>query len=165
MSFDKREAILEQMLVVLGQVGSGWVAQANGETSVFRNRAEIPTEKLPALVLLDGSETIIARPGWGSSTGITPSTPAPQIYQLTPQVFIVCKPRDTIENVGVGEELSAMRMKLLTAMLNDDELDGLLGSNGDIFYLGHQTDLQTGSTVLGTMQVNFQLNYVFDPRA
>jgi hypothetical protein len=160
---DMREQILSQMLALMTQVGTGWAAQVNGDLSVFRNRAEIPADKLPALVLLDGSENLKAGLSKSLSLGLVPGQVPPQIMVLTPQVFIICKPRDTIENAGVGPELSAMRVKLLNAMLNDDVLGSLLGSNGDIAYLGHQTDLQTGSTVLGQMQLNFQLSYVLDP--
>lgn len=160
---DKRELILSQMLTLLTQVGTGWVAQVNGDLSVFRNRAEIPTDKLPALVLLDGRESLKGGQPKSLSMGLVPGQIPAQIYVLEPQVFIICKPRDTIENAGVGPELSTMRVKVLNAFLNDDNLGSLLGSNGDIAYLGHETDLQTGSTVLGQMQLNLQLSYVFDP--
>lgn len=140
---DKRELILQQVLAVLARVGTGWAAAENGEQSVFRNRAELPPDKLPALVLLDGRESIKSKPGWSSSTGLVPGQTAPSIYVLEPQIFIVLKPRDTIANEGVGPELSMMRSKVLTAMLDDENLGALLGSNGDIAYIGHETDLQT----------------------
>ena len=57
-----------------------------------------------------------------------------------------------------------MRIKLIRAMLGDDNLAALLGSSGDIIYLGHQTDQETGYTFQGQMQVNFQLTYLLDPR-
>lgn len=153
---DKREIILERMLTLLGTV--------NGTTpplNVFRNRAEIPTDKLPALVLLDGKENI-KYPKLPYGKGGTPYTP-PFVYDLLPQVFIVLKPRDDINNTGVGEELSGLRMQVLKAIIHDSDLRYMLGSNGELNYLGHVTDLQTGSTVLGQMQLNFQLSYVFDP--
>jgi hypothetical protein len=151
---DKREAILERMLTLLGTV--------NGTTpplNVFRNRAEIPIDKLPALVLLDGSEAL-KFPNMPHTRG---GALVPTVFDLKPQVFIVLRPRDDINNVGVGEELSGLRIEVLKAFIQDDELRGLLGANGEINYLGHQTDLQTGSTVLGQMQLNLQLSYVFDP--
>ena len=152
------------MLTLLTEVGNGWTAQVNGEQSVFRNRAEIPTDKLPALVLLDGRESLKGGQPKSMSTGLLPGQIPPQVYVLEPQVFIICKPRGTIENEGVGPELSTMRIKVLNAFLNDGDLGSLLGANGELSYLGHETDLQTGSTVLGQMQLNLQLSYVFDPK-
>lgn len=151
---DKREIILERMLALLGTVNS-----ATPPLNVFRNRAEIPTEKLPALVLLDGKESL-KNPAMPHTRG---GAIVPSLFDLTPQVFIVLRPRDDINNTGVGEELSGLRMQVLKAFIQDGDLQGLLGSNGEINYLGHDTDLQTGSTVLGQMQLNFQLTYVFDP--
>jgi hypothetical protein len=151
---DKRETILERMLTLLGTVNS-----TTPPLNVFRNRAEIPTDKLPALVLLDGKE-VLKNPAMPHTRG---GAVVPGIFDLTPQVFIVLRPRDDINNTGVGEELSGLRMQVLKAFIQDDNLRALLGSNGELNYLGHETDLQTGSTVLGQMQLNFQLSYVFDP--
>jgi hypothetical protein len=151
---DKREMILSRLLTLLGTVNGG------PETlSVFRNRAEIPSEKLPALVLLDGKE-VLKNPQAVHTRG---GARAPGIFELTPQVFIVLKPRDTIENTGVGEELSGLRMRVLNAFTWDDELSALLGANGELMHTGHISDLQTGSTVVGQMQLYFQLTYVLDP--
>lgn len=152
---DKREMILVRMAALLGTVNG------TAETmNVFRNRAEIPEEKLPALVILDGREKI-KYPNLPRSRG---GIVVPAVFDLTPQVFIVLRPRKTVDNPGVGEELSGLRMQVLKAFTQDQELQYLLGTNGEINYLGHETDLQTGSTVVGQMQLNFQLSYVFDPQ-
>ena len=151
---DKRELILERLLALLGTVNG-----TSEPLSVFRNRAEIPEDKLPALVLLDGKESL-KYPAMPRTRG---GNLVPAVFDLTPQVFIVLKPRKTVDNPGVGEELSDMRMQVLKIFVQDDELRSLLGSNGEVNYLGHQTDLQTGSTLLGQMQLNFQLSYVLDP--
>lgn len=154
MSLDKREAILERMLALLQTVNS-----VTPPFSVFRNRGEIPTEKLPALVLLDGREDL----KYPAMTHTRGGAVVPTVFDLKPQVFVVLKPRDDINNVGVGEELSATRMQILKAFIQDDELRAMLGSNGEINYLGHETDLQTGAAMVGQMQLNFQLSYVFNP--
>jgi hypothetical protein len=152
---DKRELILERLLALLGTV-NGTADPLN----VFRNRAEIPIEKLPALVLLDGKEDL-KYPNLPHTRG---GARVPAVFDLKPQVFIVLRPRDDINNVGVGEELSGLRMQVIKSFTQDDELVlNLLGSNGEVMYLGHETDLQTGSTVLGQMQLNFRLSYVLNP--
>jgi hypothetical protein len=151
---DKREMLLERMLALLGMVTNG------AELSVFRNRAEIPTDKLPALVLLDGKEDL-RNPDMPHTRG---GIRVPAVFDLSPQVFIVLRPRDDINNAGVGEELSALRVQILALFVNDGDLADLLGSNGEIMYLGHDTDLQTGSSLLGQMQMHFRLSYVLDPQ-
>lgn len=153
--FDKRETILQRMLIILGTITGP--ATVDGVPSIFRNRGEVPIEKLPALVLLDGKEAIKVPT---SSRG---GALAPMILTLEPQVFVVLKPRDDVNNDGIGEELSQWRMKLLKAFTTDDELLALLGSNGEILYLGHETDMQTGSTMLGQIQMLFTLTYVLKP--
>jgi hypothetical protein len=155
MSFDKREAILQRMFAILAGVSGP--AVVDGQVSIFRNRGEVPVEKLPALVLLDGREEIrLSASGKG---GIL----APTLFTLQPQVFVVLKPREDVNNDGIGEELSDYRMRLLKAFTSDDSLLALLGSNGEIQYLGHESDMQTGSTMLGQMQMMFSLTYVLNP--
>lgn len=154
--FDKREAILERMLETLGTVDGPVVVEGN--KSVFRNRVELPPEKLPALVLLDGREEMsLSTSGHGGA--IVPTT-----FNLQPQVFIVLKPRVDINNEGIGEELSAWRMRVLKAIIGDESLRGLLGANGEIVYLSSETDMQAGSSLLGYMRLEFQLSYVLDPK-
>jgi hypothetical protein len=156
MPFDKREAILQRMLSILQ--GIPGPAVVDGEPSIFRNRGEVPVEKMPALVLLDGRETI------NISTHAKGGILAPTVFTLRPQVFVILKPTNRIDNDGIGEELSDYRMKLLKAFSGDEDLIFMLGSNGEIQYLGHETDMQTGSTMLGQMQMNFSLNYTLNPK-
>lgn len=162
--FDKREGILERMMVILrfshGLMASsefGGVALVDGEYSIFRNRGEVPDDKCPALVLLDGREVIrVSTSGKGGI--LTPTT-----FTLQPQVFVLLKQRENSSNNGVGPELSQWRMSLLKSFTSDEDLIAMLGSNGEIQYLGHETDLQTGSTMLGQMQMLFALTYVLNP--
>ena len=156
MSFDKREAILQRMFAILSTVVGP--PTVDGVPSIFRNRGEVPAEKLPAIVLLDGREVIrVSASGKG---GVM----APTLFNLLPQVFVILKPRDLINNDGIGEELSVYRMKMLKAFTTDEDLLAMLGANGEIQYLGHETDMQTGSTMLGQMQMLFSLTYVLNPR-
>jgi hypothetical protein len=153
--FDKREAILQRMFAILGTITGP--AVVDGQPSIFRNRGEVPPEKLPALVLLDGREEIrLSASGKG---GIL----TPTLFTLHPQVFVVLKPSEDINNDGIGEELSDYRMRLLRAFTTDEDLIAMLGTNGEVQYLGHETDMQTGSTMLGQMQLRFSLTYVLNP--
>lgn len=153
--YDKREAILQRMYAILHTIDGP--AVVNGVPSIFRNRGEVPPEKLPALVLLDGREEIRI------SAHLKGGIKAPMILTLQPQVFVVLRPTVETDNNGIGEQLSDYRMRLLRAFRDDDDLFGLLGSNGEIQYLGHETDMQTGLSMLGQMQLSFSLAYVLQP--
>jgi hypothetical protein len=153
--YDKREAILQRMFAILTTISGP--AVVDGQACIFRNRGEVPPEKMPALVLLDGREEIrLSASGKG---GIKVAT----LFTLLPQVFVILKPTEDASNTGIGEELSDYRMRLLKAFKDDDSLIAMLGSNGEINYLGHETDMQTGSTMLGQMQLLFSLTYVLNP--
>jgi hypothetical protein len=155
MAHDRREAILQRLFAILHTVTGP--AVVDGVPCIFRNRGEVPPELLPALVLLDGREEIrLSASGKG---GIL----APTLFTLQPQVFVILRPTTDNDNYGIGEELSGYRMRLLKAFTTDDDLMGLLGSNGEIQYLGHETDMQTGSTMLGQMQMLLSLTYVLRP--
>lgn len=152
---DKRELILTHLLTMLQTLDGP--ATVDGVKSVFRDRGEVPVEKLPAVVLLDGREEIKV------STSGRGGVYAPTIFNLRPQIFVVLKPRDDINNDGIGEELSQMRVAIIKIMRDDDTLAALLGANGEVQYLGHETDMQTGSTMLGQMQMDFMFSYVLNP--
>jgi hypothetical protein len=147
--------ILSHLLSMLQAVDG--VAVIEGVKSVFRNRGEVPAEKLPAVVLLDGREVLKI------TTSLHGGLRVPSIFTLSPQIFVVLKPRDDINNDGVGEELSLFRAKIIALIRDDDTLAALLGSNGEVIYEGHDTDMQTGSTMQGQMQMNFTFSYVLNP--
>lgn len=147
---DKRELILVRLLAILETID----IEAG---HVYRDRAEFEKEELPALVLLDGSETK-AMPSAGRAGGRVP-----QIMILTPQIFFVPLPTENSLNEGVGEMLSAFRIKIIKAILQDGQLEDLLGSNGYIEYRGTITDMQTGAEVQGQLQMDFAFTYTFDP--
>lgn len=152
---DRRELILLRLLAVLGTV------DGIDSDKVFRNRIQFGDTKenleLPCLVLLDGSETTL-----------TPNArnDAARVMLLAPQIFVVLKPTDDGKNTGVGETLSAFRVKIIKAILQDNVLADLLGvdsRSGYIEYRGIVSDLQTGSSVEGQLQMDFAFAYTFNP--
>jgi hypothetical protein len=153
---DRREEILQRLMAILASLNT--IPLFGGTPGAFRNRGQIPPDKLPALVLLDGIENQkISTEGKGGAK-------VPTVYTLEPQIFILLRPRETIENAGVGEELSTMRAQVLKAIIYDDSLNNLLGANGEVNYDGHDSDLQNGNAMEGAMQLRLRLMYVFDPR-
>jgi hypothetical protein len=149
---DKRELILKRLLQALSDIP--------GVESAFRNRGQFPDEKRPAIALLDGVEQVV-RAGAGVSRGHVRQPPV--IVELQPQIFVLLKSRDTVANAGVGEELSDWRVKVIKAITTDQPLIDLLGSNGGTVYRGSQTDMQTGRSMDGELQLNFGFSYVLNP--
>lgn len=156
---DKREEILLLLMELLGDI--------EGITAVYRDRGELPNDKLPAAVLLDGSERLRTHISGKSFVQMPPA-----MFTLSPQIFIILKPRDDISNekldgvdAPVGPELSLYRRRVINAM-KDENLAMLLGPNGQIECLKIDTDMQTGSTIgaMGAqMQFHYDLTYLLDP--
>lgn len=154
---DIRESILVRLEDVLGGIA--------GITSVYRDRAEMPIEKLPAAILLDGSEFVAQEIPPHKFVKMPPA-----LFTLVPQIFIVLKPRDDMTNTTldgadapVGPELSDYRNKVIAAVVNDPTLLSLVGSNGQITYRGSDTDMQSGSSMVGQIQLHFHFNYTLIP--
>lgn len=166
MPTDKREMLLNHMFTLIQQVP--------GFVSYYRNRGEVslygePTElypqgvpQLPAIFLLDGREVPIIPVSRGRSHGMPPGS---TILEIQCQVFIILMPRENQENDTVGQELNSLRMALCKKILKDETLAALCGNNGEVEYRGCETDLQTGSSIEGQMQLDFSLQYLFTTTA
>jgi hypothetical protein len=143
---DKREQILLRLEVILTTL-------AGADIFVYRDRAELENEELPAYVLLDGVETRLK----GSSDNRGPS-----IMLLQPQIFYVPTPTENQLNTGMGPQLSAYRVAMIKAVMQDGVLQDLLGDNGYMEYRGMETDMQTGAEVKGQFKLDFAFAYVFN---
>lgn len=156
---DKREQILLRLLALLGtsEVRGGEIDAAH----VFRDRAQLgdtqDNMELPALVLLDGSETNLTPQAKGDAV---------RVMLLTPQIFVVLRPTENGLNEGVGALLSDFRCRIVRAVLRDGELQNLMGidqRSGYIEYRGAVTDMQTGNTCEGILLMEFAFAYTFNP--
>lgn len=161
MARDRREEILSKVQSLLAGV-------AGLKNPVcYRNRDAFDDQRfLPAVILLDGSEERLTDIGRASGVVYMPAS----VVALTPQIFIQARPRDDESNeqldgvaAPIGPELSMWRTKVLKALTTDANLVALLGSNGQIEYVGCVTDMQTGSALEGMIQFNFRFSYVLRP--
>lgn len=147
---DTREEILVRLEELLGELS----------LSVYRNRGILPTDQRPAAVLLDGSgEVITSRLG---RKGREVAMAYPMLVALRPQIFVVIQVRPVSEAAAIGPLLSNYLGVILKTVLEDPDLLQLVGSNGDIGLLRYETDMQTGSTMEGQLQVDFEFRYVLD---
>lgn len=150
MARDVRELMLKRILVILESI-DGYTA--------YRNRGEFPKESLPALILLDGSGFKKTETKGGGRSRMSHFD-----MVLTPQIFIVLRALTQANNDGVGEALSAAAMLVLDAIVHDDELWYLMGADsGQIEWTNYDTDMQTGSSMTGSMRLDLAFTYVFDP--
>src|SRR5689334_18138113 len=100
MSEDKREDILVRIEAILS-------ANKTEGFKVYRNRAALEENDLPAYVLLDGGE----EKQKGSD-----DRRAPILMLMTPQIFYVPLPPENRTNDGIGPQMSEERSKLIKAI-------------------------------------------------
>jgi hypothetical protein len=159
MARDVAELLKVRVEEVLATVSGLAVKVVGGEPSVWRNRADIPPEECPALILLDGREE--------KTTGTRGRGSMPHALMLwQPQIWIALRERNTPENEGVGPEMSALRVDILKALKQDAEhgqMGVLMGENGEVEYRGYETDMAIGSDLVGNMVLNFSISYFWDP--
>lgn len=151
---DRRELILIRLLAILTTL-----AGANGIRTICRNRGLLPEELRPAITLLDGDETVTStqindgRGGRGLSA-------QPAMVIMRPEIFVVLDQR-LPKNELIGEDLNAWRIRILTAVAADTQINTLLTNNGSLIYEGCLTDLATGRSMEGQLQMQFALTYPF----
>ncbi len=139
---DKREQILSAIFEVLQGV--------TGFESCVRNRDQLPNEKRPALILLDGDEEARRDADGRGRVGSSPNrvTMKPEIYI----VFDTRKPR----NENLGEDLNAARASVLKALIEAPSIAVLCES---IFYGGCITDLAKGRVMEGQVGLAIEFTY------
>jgi hypothetical protein len=144
-SFDDREAILARLAAVL--------AATPGVTHFARNDLALPENSVPAILLLDGDETV-NEDAYDRGSRLPGSV---KIVTLDPEVYILVEDDPLL----VGPSLSQLRRRVVKAVLTDDELLGLAVDKG-VRYVGMQTGLAMGRSMSGEAALNFSIKYQFD---
>jgi hypothetical protein len=150
MAVDKREAILARLFVVL----SG----TPGLVTTVRNRGELPTDKRPSCLLLDGDEKADEKAREKGRITAYPNT-----VVMDPEVYVALESGRKPQNEGVGQDLNAFRVAIIKRVLTDTVLRDLVGSNGEIFYGGCMTDLARNREMNGEIGLIFMFRYVLNP--
>jgi hypothetical protein len=138
---DVREDILARLLEVVASIPNIRSAQ--------RNDVDISEDRLPNVGVYDGDEESDGATDIGSSR----PPKRPYVVQLTPHVVIV------EQAAAAGTQLSVFRREAIKRVLTDSQLIALVGSNGNIRYLGNQTNFDWGRTLQGVMAVQFNFKY------
>jgi len=123
------------------------------------NRDELPKEKVPGIILLDGDETKDPRFPQNSGRG-TPVSPG--MMRMSPEIYVVLDVRKP-GNTNAGEDLNLARATILNAVLHDVTLQTITGSGGSIVFDGAYTDLARNRQMRGQMGLAFTFVYPFIP--
>jgi hypothetical protein len=144
---DRRELILLRVLAILQGL--------SGIAVAVRNRGELPTDMRPAAVLLDADE--VARPSLPQQRGRL--TLPPQFVDMSPEIYVVMDQREP-KNERIGEDMNALRVAIVKAVMGDPDIHQLVGANGDIRYDGVATDMASGRSMEGQMRIRMTFTYV-----
>lgn len=147
---DKRKIILDRVFALLQAIP--------GVTHSFRNRGDLKEELRPAVLLLDGTESADGAAYQRGRVAVSPN-----VITMQPQIFVLPVPKDLPGNNGVTADIEDWRRKIIRALTLDDQLISFVGPNGQIEYRGMDTDMQSGSTMVGEIQFHFAFRYVLDP--
>lgn len=143
---DQRERILSAIFTAMEDIA--------GFESCVRNRDQLPTEKRPALILMDGDEE--ARrdaDGRGRVAG------SPNHVIMKPEIYIVFDTRKP-KNEGLGQDMNAARATVLKRLLTDASITDLCVN---VFYTGCVTDLAKGRVMEGQLGLAIEYTYLLKP--
>jgi hypothetical protein len=141
---DKREAILRRLVEI--------AAGIEGVATAVRNQDEISERSRPAIAIFDADESAAEHAGEHPGR-------APNIVEMSPELLILLGAKPEM----VGTALNALRAKLIKAVLADQQLNALAGSNGHVRYAGCGTHLGHGRSMEGSMNMQFSFSYVLRP--
>jgi hypothetical protein len=115
---DQREAILSRLVAICGGV--------SGIAAVGRNRLDVTGLARPAVVVLDGTETMVAQPEMLRRSEL-------QRMELSPDMTVFVRGDDGGE---AGVLLSRYRSAIVSAVLSDTALGDSVGKTGRVRYEG-----------------------------
>jgi len=148
MAIDKRELILARLFAVYQGIP--------GIETVVRNKGNLPEDKRPAISLFDADEEPDER-AWNIPGRVAA---APNLVNLRPETYVTLNAGE--ENMGTV--INGWRMKILKAVLLDDDLKTLVGENGAMRYEGCFTDLARERKLEGEIGLRLNFIYVLRPQ-
>lgn len=159
---DRRQEILDRLFDVLGALTIALQGGPNGPVSIVpghivKNRNELQAGEVPGFIVLDADEVRDPRtlqPPPGTQQSRMPA----QLMRMTPEIYVVLDVRP-VDNENVGADLNTARLAILNAVMTDEQLQGIVGSNGNITYDGCVTDLARNRTMKGQLGISITFTY------
>lgn len=158
---DRRELIISRLSAILGgltiTLSNGTIPAGN----FVHNRNELPAGLVPGIILLDADE--VHDPSkMPPAQGRQLNKMQIQLMKMTPEIYIVLDVRKPT-NTDVGEDLNTARLAILGAIITDEQLQAIIGSNGMMTYDGCVTDLARNRKMEGQMGLSFTFGYPLLP--
>ena len=159
---DRRQEILDRLWDLFKDLTVDLAGGPNGASqikpgSVVRNRNDLQADKVPGIILLDADEVKDPR-ALRPPPGVQQTRMPAQIMRMTPEIYVVLDVRG-VKNENVGKDLNTARLAILNAIMTDDQLQSIVGSNGDITYDGCVTDLARNRTMKGQLGISVTFTY------
>lgn len=158
---DRRELVISRLSAILEGLT---ITLSNGVIPAghfVHNRNELPASLVPGIILLDADEVHNPR-ALPLAPGRELNRMQVQVMQTTPEIYIVLDVRKPA-NTNVGEDLNKARLAILAAIIQDSELQQILGANGSMTYDGCVTDLARNRKMEGQMGLSFTFGYPLLP--
>lgn len=142
---DVREEIMVRLMSV--------VADVDGIKSIYRNTKTVSEDKLPAAILLEGDEEA------DDNDPQRRPINSPRRVQMIPQLAIVSGaiPEE------VGTDLNTLRVRTIKAIIDDATLRDLTLNSTGVRYLGFDSELAPGRSMIGQYTLRFGLTYALKP--
>jgi hypothetical protein len=144
---DQREAILSRLVTVCGAVA--------GINAVDRNRLDVSDMLRPAVIVLDGTETLLsAQP----TSSFQATVSEKQRMELHPQIIVAVRGNGGGE---AGSLLTLYRNRVVAAILNDTALRSSVTPNGGMRYEGCVVPAPDAEAREYRIDLNLVFTYIF----
>lgn len=137
---DRREDILVRITEVMATVAG---------VTVKRMETTVEASERPCIVVNDGNEDARETPHKGS---------AANLIDMRPVILVF-----VVSSDQAGPALNEIRAAAIKALVFDETLRTLTGTNGIIKYLGCQAGVQLEEAMAADMALMFELTYVLNP--
>jgi hypothetical protein len=141
---DRREKILARLVEIMETI--------TGVVSVYRNCPDPIEARMPAVVVFDADEEIAPLPDTARYKGPT----APQVMVMRPEVFVVLSARAA----DAGTRLNELRARIYKAVITDEALSDIVGTNGRISLEAGRSGFAVGRAMSSELKLEFGFTYV-----
>jgi hypothetical protein len=144
---DRREQILARLVEIMETI------PAVG--AVYRNNPDPNEGRMPAIIVFDADEEIAPLPDTARYKGST----APQVMVMRPEIYILLSARAA----DAGTRLNELRARIYKAVVTDEALSDIVGTNGRISLEAGRSGFAVGRAMSSELKLEFGFTYVLQP--
>lgn len=159
---DRRQEVLDRVWELINALAVDLAGGPNGPKPILagnadRNRNQLQDDKVPGFLVLDADE--VRDPSFRQpNPGMVQARMPAQVMKMTPEIYVVLDVRG-VTNENVGKDLNTARLAILNAIMLDQQLLNIVGTNGNITYDGCVTDLARNRTMKGQLGISVTFTY------